>query len=141
MYGSSHACPQIANLLATYGLNLSTSIIPKTTVAQIRAMVEKSPERINAMTTNATKNIAAVPKSPISASAPIHTPENPIKYARFLLVSRISSVAAPINTNAIFTSSEGCSDTPPMDIQFFAPFLVCPNIILNISSPTVAIIT
>ena len=40
---------------------------------------------------------------------------------RFRLANRRSSVAAPARMKAIFTSSDGCSESGPIEIQFFAP--------------------
>ena len=58
-------------------------------------MAEKSPERKNAITTNVTKKIAAVPKSFISASMPIQPADSSRNIQRFRFIISLSSVAAP----------------------------------------------
>ena len=81
----------------------------------------KLPERRNEITRKHRKNTAAVPKSPIRASAPTHTAEKPMNMIRLRRRNSRSSVAAPAYTKAIFTNSDGCRDWPAMLSQFFAP--------------------
>ena len=88
--------PNVAPRLKTVcyiGLNFNTKVTPNTAAATARIIVLKSPERIKAMSKNVTKNINAVPKSPISASKPTQTAENTMNSIRFLLVCNLSSAA------------------------------------------------
>ena len=101
---------------------------PKTAAAHTKKMVLMSPERKNAITIKVKKKISAVPKSFIKNRHPMH----PSAKARYLVKLRVdckcSKVAAPTNTNAILTSSDGCTDSapPPNTIQFFAPLISVP---------------
>ena len=60
-----------------------------------RKSVAKLPERMKDITRKHTKKTSAVPKSPMSASAPTHTAENAINRIRLRRRNRRSSVAAP----------------------------------------------
>ena len=71
------------------------------------ATVAIEPERMNDMTRKVTKNISAVPKSLMSASAMTQTAEKPMKTIRFLVLNSLSSVAAPTYIYATFTNSDG----------------------------------
>lgn len=88
------------------------------------------------MTTKVTKNIAAVPKSFISASMPIQPADSNRNIHRFRFIISLSSVAAPAYTNAIFAISEGCTESGPIKIQFFAPYTSLPNSRVSASRPS-----
>jgi hypothetical protein len=60
-----------------------------------RKTVARLPERRKDMTRKVVKNINAVPKSPMMASAPTQTAENAMKRKRFLPIKSLSSVAVP----------------------------------------------
>ena len=60
-----------------------------------RKSVAKLPERMNDITRKHTKNTSAVPKSPMSASAPTHTAEKTRNKSRLRRRKSRSSVAAP----------------------------------------------
>ena len=88
---------------------------------RISTSLEKSPERKKEMTTKVTKKISAVPKSPIMPRAAKQIPEKTTYSVRLPFSKSSSRVAAPAKTKASFTSSEGCTERPPMDTQFRAP--------------------
>ena len=69
-----------------YGLNLSIKRNPKAAAVHVRNTVLMLPERINDISKKVTKNTQAVPKSPITKSAPMHTAEKSIKPVRFFVV-------------------------------------------------------
>ena len=79
---------------------------------------EKSPLRRNEITRKVTKNIIAVPKSPMIARHPRQKTENAMNIVRFFFCCSSSSVAAPTYTKTIFTSSEGWNENPPICTQF-----------------------
>ena len=83
---------------------------------------------------DATKKIAAVPKSPITARAPTHRAVKIIKVNRFRLVTSLSSVDAPKKINAILTNSDGCTVIKPRSIQFLEPYSVNPSAIFTAKS-------
>ena len=86
------------------------------------------------MIRNVTKKIMAVPKSPMSPRHPKQKAENPMNIQRFFFWKSSSSVAAPIQINATFTSSEGWKLNPPISSQFLAPKPIVPNIRLTMRS-------
>ena len=103
-----------------------------------RTSLEKSPLRRNEITRNVTKNMIAVPKSPIIARQPRQNTEKPMNMVKFFFCWSSSSVAAPTNMNTIFTISEGWNEKPPIWIQFLDPFLTVPISRFNTRSSTAA---
>ena len=68
------------------------------------SIIEKTVKEIRI---KVTKNMQAVPKSPIKNNAPMHRAENKINPVKFLVVCMPFKVDEPKNTKATFTSSEG----------------------------------
>ena len=93
----------------------------------------KSPLRRNEITKKLTKNIKAVPKSPISARQMKQNPENSMNIKEFLFSISSSSDAAPTQMKASLTISDGCTESPPMLTQLAAPNFVVPKSRLKIS--------
>ena len=89
----------------------------------------------------ATKNTSAVPKSLISARQPMQKPLNSTVKMRFRLANSRSNVALPTSTKANFTNSDGWELMGPMETQFFAPKIRCPNSRLKASSPAASAAT
>ena len=69
--------------------------------------LEKSPLLRNEITRYVTKNMRAVPKSPILARHARQNRENSMNPYRFFLLNRFSIVAAPMQMNASLTISDG----------------------------------
>ena len=76
-------------------------------VSALKKSFEKSPLRRNEIIRNVTKNIIAVPKSPMIPRHPRQYAEKPIKIQRFFFWKSSSRLAAPIQIKATFTSSDG----------------------------------
>ena len=80
-----------------------------------------SPDLKNEIIRKVTKNTMAVPKSPMIPRQAKQNNEKPMKIYRFFLLKSSSKVAAPTQMKAIFTSSDGWNEKPPISSQFFAP--------------------
>ena len=81
--GFSHTCIHVANLAPIYGLNLNIMSPMSPAAPTISISFEKSPLLRKEITRKVTKNIMAVPKSPMIARHPRQNTENSMNMVRF----------------------------------------------------------
>lgn len=107
---------------------------PEAAATVIKRTEARSPERRKAMARKATKKISAVPKSLISPKQPTQKAEKTRVKIRLRLANIRSRVVAPTRIKAIFTSSEGWKEKPPIFTQFRAPKSRAPKSTLKANS-------